>query len=148
MPFTLGSRRGICPLAAEYSREPRDRRLSLGPRWGPWLARPPFRYFSSRRNVANFPPAVRFNSGVYGFPMKVQILLDNAVIATQVVSLEGLSPRPSLNDVKRIALKAALEDKTIRISESLRATFRLFEPNGDPIPEEGPKFRSAKGFER
>ena len=80
--------------------------------------------------------------------MKVQILLDDAVIATQIVSIEGLSTKPSLNDIKRIALNAALEDKTIRISESLRATFRLFEPNGDPIPEEGPQLRSAKGLER
>jgi hypothetical protein len=80
--------------------------------------------------------------------MKVQILLDNAVIATQIVSVEGLSPRPSLSDVKRIALSAALEDKTIRISQSLRATFRLFEPNGDPVPGERLQLRSAKGFER
>ena len=77
--------------------------------------------------------------------MKVQILLDDAVIATQIVSIEGLSPRPSVSDVKRIALNAALEDKTIRISESLRATFRLFEPNGDPIPEAPPKLRSSAG---
>lgn len=70
--------------------------------------------------------------------MKVQILLDDAVVATQIVSIEGLSPKPSISDVKRLALNAALEDKTIRISQSLRATFRLFEPNGDPVSEDRP----------
>jgi len=64
--------------------------------------------------------------------MKVQILLEDAVVATQIVSIEGLSPKPSLSEVKRIALKAALKDKTIRISESLRATFRVFDVNGMP----------------
>ena len=74
--------------------------------------------------------------------MKVQILLDDAVVATQIVSIEGLSPKPSISDVKRLALNAALEDKTIRISQSLRATFRLFEPNGDPVSEDRPNLRS------
>ena len=74
--------------------------------------------------------------------MKVQIVLDNAVIATQIVSIEGVSPKPSLSAVKRLALNAALEDKTIRISESLRATFRLFEPNGDLVSEDRPNLRS------
>ena len=69
--------------------------------------------------------------------MKVQILLDNEVVATQIVSTETLSPKPSMEDIKRIALRAALADNTIRISESLRATFRLFEPNGDAVEEEG-----------
>ena len=77
--------------------------------------------------------------------MKVQILLDDAVIATQIVSIEGLSPKPSLSDVKRMALNAALEDKTIRISESLRATFRVFDVNGDAVEEEPWKMRSAHG---
>ena len=77
--------------------------------------------------------------------MKVQILVDNQVIATQLVSIEAMTVKPSFSDIKKVALKAALEDKTIRISESLRATFRLFEPNGDPIQEEHPKLRSSKG---
>lgn len=73
--------------------------------------------------------------------MKVQILINNEVVATQIVSIEGLSPKPSLSDVKRMALNAALEDKAIRISKSLRATFRLFEPNG----EDHLRQRSSKG---
>ena len=77
--------------------------------------------------------------------MKVQILLDDAVVATQIVSIEGLSSKPSLSDVKRMALKAALEDKKIRISESLRATFRAFDVNGDAVEEEPWKMRSAHG---
>ena len=76
--------------------------------------------------------------------MKVQILLDDEVIATQIVSTETISPRPSIDEIKRIALKAALADKTIRISESLRATFRLYEPNGDAVEEESWHPRSGR----
>jgi hypothetical protein len=35
--------------------------------------------------------------------MKVQIVLDNEGIATQIVSIETFSPKPSLEEVKRIA---------------------------------------------
>lgn len=76
--------------------------------------------------------------------MKVQILLNNEVIATQIVSIETFSSKPSLEEVKRIALKAALEDKAIRISQSLQATFRLFEVNGEPVQEEDWRPRSGR----
>jgi len=68
--------------------------------------------------------------------MKVQILVGDRVVATQLVSLETFATKPSLDEVKRIALKACLQDGTIRISESLRATFRLFEVNGDRVDED------------
>jgi len=35
-----------------------------------------------------------------------------------------------------VALKAALEDRTIRISESLLAEFRFFDPSGAQIHED------------
>ena len=68
--------------------------------------------------------------------MKVQILVDNQVIATQLVSIEAMTVKPTFKDIKKIALKAALEDKTIRISESLRASFRFFDPSGAQIEED------------
>ena len=68
--------------------------------------------------------------------MKVQIFVDNAVIATQLVSIESMTVKPTFSDIKKIALKAALEDKTIRISESLRAHFRFFDPSGAEIQED------------
>jgi hypothetical protein len=68
--------------------------------------------------------------------MKVQILVGDRVVATQLVSLETLATKPSLEEVKRIALKACLQEGTIRISESLRTTFKLFEVNGDRVDED------------
>ena len=62
--------------------------------------------------------------------MKVQILLGNQLIDTQIVSTEMLAAKPSLADVKRLALKASLEDRKIKISESLQANFRIFDVNG------------------
>jgi len=46
--------------------------------------------------------------------MKVQLVLNGAVIATQIVSTELLSVKPSMSDLKRMALRGALEDRTIR----------------------------------
>ena len=66
----------------------------------------------------------------------MQILLGDQVIATQLVSIESMTVKPSFSDIKKIALKAALEDKTIRISESLRAGFRFFDPSGAQIQED------------
>ena len=68
--------------------------------------------------------------------MKVQILVDNQVIATQLVSIESMTAKPSFGDIKKIALKAALEDKTIRISDALLARFRFFDPSGAQIHED------------
>lgn len=65
--------------------------------------------------------------------MKVQILVEGHVINTQIVSTETLVETPSMRDVKRIALKAALQDNAIKPSEALRATFRLFDVMGEPI---------------
>ena len=67
--------------------------------------------------------------------MKVQILVGNRVINTQLVSLEAMASKPSAMDVKKLALKAALEDRAIRISDSLQATFLLFDVNGNPTEE-------------
>ena len=39
--------------------------------------------------------------------MKVQIVLAGQVIDTQIISIETMSVRPSLKDVKRLALKAS-----------------------------------------
>jgi hypothetical protein len=68
--------------------------------------------------------------------MKVQILLDGEVIDTQIISTEPMANNPPLNDVKRLALKAALADKKIRISEALRATFKLFDVSGGPVGDD------------
>ena len=56
--------------------------------------------------------------------MKVQILVDGRVINTQIVSGLLNEKASSPSDFKRLALKAALEDKAIKISDGLRATFR------------------------
>lgn len=68
--------------------------------------------------------------------MKVQLIVDGQVIATQLVSIEAMSVRPTFKAIKAMALKAALEDRTIRISESLRAEFRFFDPSGAQIHED------------
>jgi hypothetical protein len=67
--------------------------------------------------------------------MKVQILLDGNVINTQIVSDLLQATKPTIQDYKRLALKAALEDKSIRVSESLRVTFKLFDVMGEPIDQ-------------
>ena len=67
--------------------------------------------------------------------MKVELLLDGRVINTQIISTEPMATKPSLDRVKRLALQAALEDNAIRISESLRLSFRLFDVGGQPIQE-------------
>ncbi len=53
--------------------------------------------------------------------MKVQVLVDGEVVNTQIVS-EMLNEKASKLDFKQMALKAALEDKAIKISDALRAT--------------------------
>jgi hypothetical protein len=65
--------------------------------------------------------------------MKVQILVDGQVVNTQIISEEAYAVKPSLRVLKQVALKAALEDRAIKISESLRASFRLFDVMGNPI---------------
>lgn len=68
--------------------------------------------------------------------MKVQILVDDQVVATQLLSLESFATEPPMREIKRLALKRALEDRTISISQSLVASFRLFDVMGQPIEEE------------
>ena len=68
--------------------------------------------------------------------MKVQILVSDKVIATQLVSIEAMSVQPTFKAIKAMALKAALEDRTIRSSESLLADFRFFDPSGAEIHED------------
>ncbi len=68
--------------------------------------------------------------------MKVEILVDGRVLNTQIVSALLHSKDTSIGDFKRLALKAALEDRAIRVSEALRATFRLYDVSGAPIDDQ------------
>ena len=68
--------------------------------------------------------------------MKVQILVDDQVVATQLISIESFATEPTMREIKRLALKRALEDRTISISQSLMAGFRLFDVMGRPIEDE------------
>ena len=77
--------------------------------------------------------------------MKVQILVGDQVIATQLVSIEAMSVKPTFKAIKQMALKAALEDRTIRISESLVAEFRFFDPSGAQIYEDAASAALAWG---
>jgi hypothetical protein len=65
--------------------------------------------------------------------VKVQILLGGQVVATQLISIESFATKPPTSEIKRLALKRALEDRTISISQSLQATFVLFDVTGKPI---------------
>ena len=65
--------------------------------------------------------------------MKVQILVKGRVANTQIVSIETLTEKPSTRDVKRLALKAALEDGAIQPSDALGATFLIFDVRGNPV---------------
>ena len=67
--------------------------------------------------------------------MKVQILLDGHVVNTQIVSEATYAVTPTVRIAKRLALKAALEDKAIEPSHALRATFRAFDVTGQPIDD-------------
>ena len=67
--------------------------------------------------------------------MKVQIVLAGQVIDTQIISIETMSVRPSLKDVKRLALKASLDDRKIRISEAMAASFQIFDVMGKALDE-------------
>lgn len=69
--------------------------------------------------------------------MKVQILVGDQILATQLISIESLPTQPPMRDIKRLALQRALEDRTITISQSLVAGFRLFDVLGEPIPDDG-----------
>ena len=67
--------------------------------------------------------------------MKVQILVDDQVVATQLISIESFATEPTMREIKRLALKRAIEDRTITISQSLVARFRLFDVTGRPIDD-------------
>ncbi len=67
--------------------------------------------------------------------MKIQILVKGRVVNTQIISTETLLEKPSTRDVKRLALKAALEDGAIQPSDALGATFLIFDVMGNPIPD-------------
>ena len=68
--------------------------------------------------------------------MKVQIIVGGQVINTQLISVEALGQVPPQRELKRIALRAALSDRAVSISQSLQALFRMFDVMGKPIPEE------------
>ncbi|MEO6014266.1 MAG: hypothetical protein ABIQ30_11875 [Devosia sp.] len=76
--------------------------------------------------------------------MKIQILVDGEVLNTQIVSELLMGEQASLADFKRQALKAALDDKRIRISQAITATFRLFDTMGNPLMDHEETFRSTK----
>ena len=67
--------------------------------------------------------------------MKVQIIVDGQVVNTQLVSVEALGMQPAPRDLKRMALRAALEDRAVTIPQSLKATFRFFDVMGRPIED-------------
>ena len=67
--------------------------------------------------------------------MKIQILIRGQVVDTQIVSTEPMVNKPSMHELKRLALKASLEDKKIRIAESMVATFRIFDVFGNPVED-------------
>jgi len=67
--------------------------------------------------------------------VKVQILLGDKVVATQLISIESFAVQPPMREIKRLALKRALEDRTVSISQSLQATFLLFDVMGRPIDD-------------
>ena len=67
--------------------------------------------------------------------MKVQILLDGGVVATQLISVEAFAVPPPMREIKRLALERALEDRRISISQALRTSFLLFDVTGQPIDE-------------
>ena len=71
-----------------------------------------------------------------GIAVKVQILLGGQVVATQLISIESFAVQPPMREIKRLALKRALEDRTISISQSLQATFLMFDVMGKPIDHE------------
>ena len=68
--------------------------------------------------------------------MKIQILVDNQVVNTQIVSEALLSTTPSVRVAKLLALKQALDDKAIRLSDALRATFRVYDVMGKPLDDD------------
>ena len=59
--------------------------------------------------------------------MRIQILIDKKVVSNQDAD------QLSIPDAKLLALKAALANKELRLSESLRATFRVLDAAGNPI---------------
>ncbi|MEO6013421.1 MAG: hypothetical protein ABIQ30_07550 [Devosia sp.] len=75
--------------------------------------------------------------------MKIQMLLDGKIVNSQIVSELLTGEKTSLAEFKRRALKVALEDRAIRISESLRVTFRLFDVRGQALEDKEDAFGSA-----
>ncbi|MEO6014866.1 MAG: hypothetical protein ABIQ30_14935 [Devosia sp.] len=76
--------------------------------------------------------------------MKIQILLDGQIVNTQIVSELLMGDKATLADFKRQAMRAALEDRAIRISESLRASFVLFDTMSRPLMDDEKAFASNK----
>ena len=67
--------------------------------------------------------------------MKVQILLNDQVLNTQLVSIEALGKDVPPAEIKRLALKAALDDRAISLGQSLQVSFRLFDVMGRPLDD-------------
>ena len=65
--------------------------------------------------------------------MKVQIIVDDQIVNTQLISIEALGQQPPQRELKRMALQAALRDNAITIGESLQASFRLFDVSGSQM---------------
>jgi hypothetical protein len=68
--------------------------------------------------------------------MKVQIIVDSEVKNTQLISVEALGQMPPMRAVKLRALRAALDDRAISVSQSLQATFRLYDVAGKPFSDD------------
>lgn len=67
--------------------------------------------------------------------MKVQIILNDEVLNTQLVSIEALGKDVPPAEIKRIALRAALDDRAITLGQSLQVRFRLFDVLGRPLDD-------------
>lgn len=67
--------------------------------------------------------------------MKVQILVGDQIVNTQLVSVEAFGREPSRTEIKQMALRAALQDRAITIPQALQSSFRLFDVMGLPIDE-------------
>ncbi len=68
--------------------------------------------------------------------MKVQIIVGDQVVNSQLISVEALGRMPPVRELKRMALKAALADGAITVSQSLQANFKLFDVMGQPIDDD------------
>lgn len=75
--------------------------------------------------------------------MKVQIFVDGVLVDTQIVLT--MSDLPEAHLIMRSALKASLKSRAISISNALRSTFLIFDPEGRPVVTETFGRTAARG---